>query len=85
MLMTHHYDKPDLDTDTGLPRKLGWKVAFWAIGILQFIAVVGIGFVWKSVDEMKTRVARMEGRMGINVQATAPSVAVNPKKMEPMP
>lgn len=42
---------------------LGWKVAFWSLGVLQTIAVTLLVFLLSSVIDLKERMAKIEGRL----------------------
>lgn len=61
----------DEDTETGLPRKLGWTVAFWALTLLQMIIIALLGFLITATIDQGRRIARIEGRMGISAQSEA--------------
>lgn len=75
--------KPDLDTETGLPRKLGWKVAFWALAALQVVAIAYLGQIQGRLDGMSAkqtealeRIARIEGKLeGVPAKAVAAVIA----------
>lgn len=66
----------DTDTDLGLPRRLGWKVAGWSLGILQTITIVLVGFVFNSVLDLRERMVRLETaysmRASGNINQTTP-------------
>jgi hypothetical protein len=60
----------DLDTNTGLPRKLGWTVAIWAMIVLQFMIVSLQAFLITSTIDQGRRIARIEGKLGISAEAS---------------
>lgn len=84
--MAHRYDKPDLDTDTGLPRKLGWPIAFKLIAAGVIIANILLGFVLSSILDLRERMARVEATMQMRAEMPhAPVVASNPEAPKPIP
>lgn len=74
----------ELDTDTGLPRKLGWRVAIWALGLLQALALGCSLYLLKGLDDVKTRLARIEGRLSMTVNPS-PSVPVIATSIKSVP
>lgn len=89
--MTHKHDLPDLDTETGLPRKAGWKVAFWALGVLQAIALACLVRVINTQDkqaddiaDVRVRVARIEGLLKLTASGQS-SIATVYGPPIPMP
>lgn len=88
--------KSDIDTETGLPRKLGWRVAIWAIVALETVAIAYLGQMQGRLDGIATkqdvqaakqtealeRIARIEGKLSIVATAGAPAVA---SKLGPPP
>lgn len=64
-----HFD--ELDTPTGLPKKLGWTVAVWALGLLQLIIIALLTFLLRSSIEQGQHLANIEGRLGIKVAVLA--------------
>lgn len=87
--MPRHNNEPDLDTNTGLPRKvvmkMVWKVAVWSLVTLQSIVIwMMLDYrtedrAWKSevrsrLDDFNTRMSRMEGKVGIIAAAPLPNV-----------
>lgn len=65
----HPYDK-DYDTTTGLPRKLGWKVAIWMMGLMQLIAIAYLSHIQRALDDMNTRLSRVEGKMNMTAHVS---------------
>lgn len=82
--MTHKHNAPDLDTSTGLPRKMVGKVAVWALASLQAIALACLIDIRKTgqqnaedLGRLRVQVAKIEGLLKITAAADAPVVAVN--------
>ncbi len=63
-------DERDEDTDLGLPRKLGWTIALWALALLQLIIIALQGFLVSATVDQGRRIARIEGRLGIAADAS---------------
>lgn len=83
-------DEPDLDTATGLPRKVMSRVAVWSLSVLQALALaclLDIRMTGKQNAEdlakLRVQVAKIEGLLKITASTGAPVVAVNePSEVE---
>lgn len=88
--MTKRNDEPDLDTSTGLPRKVMGRVAVWALSVLQALALACLLDIrrtgQKNADDLgrlRVQVAKIEGLLKITASTGAPVVAVNePSEVE---
>lgn len=79
-----HKNMNDPDTDTGLPRKLGWKVAGWSLGTLQAITIVLLGFILNSILDLRERMVRVEIAFQIRANAAVPNLPAVAVKVEPL-
>jgi hypothetical protein len=55
----------DLDTNTGLPRKLGWTIAIWALGLLQVMIIALLGALISASIQQGKDIAVIKGHLGI--------------------
>lgn len=85
------HDKPDLDTETGLPRKVVMKMV-WKVAIVSLLMLQG-GALWMGqrmigqldkaaadISELKIQIARIEIKLSLS-----PRVASTGKEVVPVP
>ncbi len=65
-----------MDTSTGLPRKLGWTVALWALALLQVIIISLQAWMATEIVAQGVKISRIEGRLGVGMIYQEPITGV---------